>query len=158
MDPDDAVLYNEFVDLARDHGLLGVEVQVVQTPTEANGHAAVVRATARTAQGGFDAVGEASPRSAPEAWRPFLTTLAELRAKARALRELTGADHAVREELSTPYGPRGEEDEAPSAPVARPAPAYSAPPRAQTPPVSLAPRPTATLAPARVAAPADEES
>ncbi len=149
MDPDDAVPYNEFIDLARDHGLLGIEVQVLQTPGEANGHAAVVRASARTAQGSFDAVGEAAPDSAPAAWRPFLTTLAELRAKARALRELTGAEHAVREELATPYGPRGEDDEGdefPPAPLARPAPAYNPPARTQAPQAGPAARPTVVQA------------
>jgi hypothetical protein len=147
MDPDDAVPYNEFIDLARDHGLLGIEVQVLQTPGEANGNAAVVRATARTAQGSFEAVGEAAPDSAPAAWRPFLTTLAELRAKARALRELTGADHAVREELTTPYGPRGEEDEFPPTPIVRPTPAYNSPARAQAPQAGPAARPSVAQTP-----------
>lgn len=110
----DAVPYNEFVSLARDEGLVALEVLVVQAPGEGNGHSAVVQAIARTRDGGFGAVGEASPSSAPAAWRPFLTTLAELRAKARALREMTGLEHAVREELSVPYQIEGEGGEAPS--------------------------------------------
>ena len=99
----DVVAYNEFLSLARDEGLISVEVQVVQAPSEENGHTAIVQASARTRDGGFGAVGEASPASAPAAWRPFLTTLAELRAKARALREMTGLEHAVQEELGVPY-------------------------------------------------------
>ncbi len=118
----DAVAYNEFLSLARDEGLIAVEVQVVQAPAEGNGHSAVVQAIARTRDGGFGAVGEASPASAPAAWRPFLTTLAELRAKARALREMTGLEHAVQEELGVPYhvagaGKTGERE----LPAARPA-------------------------------------
>lgn len=104
----EAVAYNEFLSLARDEGLIAIEVRVVQAPCEDNGHTAVVQAIARTHDGGFGAVGEASPASAPAAWRPFLTTLAELRAKARALREMTGLEHAVQEELSVPYRSAGE--------------------------------------------------
>src|SRR5438067_12395041 len=101
----DAVPYHELLGLARDEGLIALDVQVIQAPGEANGRSAVVQATARTREGGFTAVGEASAASAPPDWQPFLVTLAELRAKARALRELTGLEHAVREEFSTPYLP-----------------------------------------------------
>ena len=107
----DAVPYNEFVSLARDEGLVALEVLVVQAPGEGNGHTAVVQATARTRDGSFGAVGEASPASAPAAWRPFLTTLAELRAKARALRDMTGLEHAVQEELSVPYRVAGADED-----------------------------------------------
>jgi hypothetical protein len=106
MDADgDAVPYHELLGLARDEGLIALDVHVIQAPGEANGWTAVVQATARTQQGGFAAVGEASAASTPPDWRPFLLTLAELRAKARALRELTGLEHTVREELTTPYLP-----------------------------------------------------
>jgi len=126
----DAVAYNEFLSLARDEGLIAVEVRVVQAPGDDNGHTAVVQAIARTRDGDFGAVGEASPASAPAAWRPFLTTLAELRAKARALREMTGLEHAVQEELDVPYRGAGEgktgERELPSARQARPSGAATA--------------------------------
>jgi len=126
----DAVAYNEFLSLARDEGLIAVEVHVVQAPGEGNGHTAVVQAVARTRDGGFGAIGEASPASAPAAWRPFLTTLAELRAKARALREMTGLERAVQEEFDVPYqiadeGKAGER-ERPQARQARPAAAPAA--------------------------------
>ena len=98
-----AVSCGEFIGLARDEGLIGLDVLVVQAPCEANNSTAVVQVTARAGTGGFGAVGEASPASAPAAWHPFLTTLAELRAKARALRDMTGLDHAVLEELEVPY-------------------------------------------------------
>jgi hypothetical protein len=106
MDADgDAVPYHELLGLARDEGLIALDVHVIQAPGEANGCTAVVQATARTQEGGFAAVGEASAASTPPDWHPFLLTLAELRAKARALRELTGLEHTVREELMTPYLP-----------------------------------------------------
>src|ERR671937_497698 len=106
MDADgDAVPYHELLGLARDEGLIALDVHVIQAPGEANGCSAVVQATARTQEGGFAAVGEASAASTPPDWHPFLLTLAELRAKARALRELTGLEHTVREELTTPYLP-----------------------------------------------------
>jgi hypothetical protein len=104
MDADgDAVPYHELLGLARDEGLIALDVHVIQAPGEANGCTAVVQATARTQQGGFAAVGEASAASTPPEWHPFLLTLAEVRAKARALRELTGLEQTVREELATPY-------------------------------------------------------
>lgn len=147
MDPDaDAVSYDEFLALARDEGLIALDVQVVQAPADANGRSAVVQATARTAQGSFGAVGEASPHSAPPAWQPFLTTLAELRAKARALRDLTGLEHGVLEELSTPYQ-KTESD----APAWRQPPANGAAPRPSTvtPSRAAAAVPTPTVAPVR---------
>src|SRR2546421_3286752 len=106
MDADgDAVPYHELLGLARDEGLIALDVHVIQAPGEANGSTAVVQATARTQEGGFAAVGEATAASTPPDWHPFLLTLAELRAKARALRELTGLEHTVREEPATPYLP-----------------------------------------------------
>src|SRR5438552_14214358 len=106
MDADgDAVAYHELLGLARDEGLIALDVHVIQAPGEANGGTAVVQATARTREGGFAAVGEAAAAATPPDWHPFLLTLAELRAKARALRELTGLEHTVREELATPYLP-----------------------------------------------------
>ncbi len=128
-DPDgDAVPYNEFVSLARDEGLVALEVLVVQAPSEGNGYTAVAQATARTRDGGFSAVGEASPASAPVAWRPFLTTLAELRAKARALRDMTGLEHAVQEELDVPYQVTGDGQERERQPAPRVRPATTATP------------------------------
>lgn len=122
MDPDEQlVAYAEFLALARDEGLVGLEVLVVQAPHDANGRSAVVLATARTAHGGFSAIGEASPMSAPPNWHPFLATLAELRAKARALREMTGLEHALEEELAVPYA-RGE-----TPPERQPAPTRQTP-------------------------------
>ena len=103
--------YSELLGLARDDGLIGLDVQVTQAPGEANGRTAVVVAVARTSDSAFSAVGEASPASAPSAWHPFLTTLAELRAKARALRDLTGQGIAVQEELDVPYRPADDDDD-----------------------------------------------
>lgn len=141
----ETVAYDEFRDLARDEGLLALDVQVVQAPGDANGRTAVVLASARTAQGVFSAVGEASPLSAPAAWHPFLTTLAELRAKARALRDLTGQEQPVREELSVPYSPSLDENAAPR--MASPARATAPRPSPNTPSTSTpaldVPRPTA---------------
>src|SRR5579884_3297226 len=154
MDPDaDAVSYDEFLALARDEGLFALDVQVIQAPADANGRSAVVQATARTAQGSFGAVGEASPHSAPVAWHPFLTTLAELRAKARALRDLTGLEHGVLEELSTPYQ-RSESGGDADAPVWRQPPSNGAAPR---PTVAAQPRATAPARPAPSAVDDEDE-
>src|SRR2546421_10174301 len=125
MDADgDAVAYHELLGLARDEGLIALDVHVIQVPGEANGCTAVVQATARTHEGGFAAVGEAAAASTPPEWHPFLLTLAELRAKARALRELTGLEHTVREELATPYLPA----DVPAAPASGAGAPLQAPP------------------------------
>jgi hypothetical protein len=145
MDPDEeAVPFGEFLALARDEGLIALDVQVVQAPSEANGRGAVVLVTARSAQASFAATGEASPRSAPEAWHPFLVTLAELRAKARALRDLTGLEHAVQEELSVPYASAAASDEPPVRPMPMPQQSRSTvpPTRPATPSPSRPPAPT----------------
>lgn len=153
MDPDEqAVAYGEFLALARDEGLIAVEVMVVQAPNETNGRCAVVQAIARTAQGAFAAVGEATPQSAPPPWQPFLTTLAELRAKARALRELTGLEHTVSEELAVPYAPTGDEVMEPPARAPRPAPVPPVAARpAERPPAAVAAAPSPRPAPVRPA-------
>ena len=53
MDADgDAVAYHELLGLARDEGLIALDVHVIQAPGEANGCTAVVQATARTQAGG----------------------------------------------------------------------------------------------------------
>lgn len=130
---------DELMGMARDEGLIAVEVQVVQAPSTANEHTAVVCVSARTANFTTSAVGEASPQSSSAPWRPFLTTLAEIRAKARALRELTGQGFAVEEELDVPY-PRGDGFE--DGPTVRETPRpYTAPRPAPTP--SAPPTPSA---------------
>ncbi len=139
----------ELLGMARDEGLVALEVEVVQAPSAANEHTAVVCVSARTANFTASAVGEASPQSAPASWRPFLTTLAEIRAKARALRELTGQGFAVQEELDVPY-PRGDELE--ERPAVREAPRpYTAPRPAPTP----APAPAPAAGSSILAAPYD---
>ena len=123
MDADgDAVPYHELLGLARDEGLIALDVHVIQAPGEANGCTAVVQATARTQEVSFAAVGEANAASTPPDWHPFLLTLAELRAKARALRELTGLEHTVREELATPYLPADVPASGAGAPLQAPPP------------------------------------
>src|SRR5205085_1369011 len=68
MDADgDAVAYHELLGLARDEGLIALDVHVIQVPGEANGCTAVVQATARTHEGGFAAVGsEGAPANRRE--------------------------------------------------------------------------------------------
>jgi hypothetical protein len=122
MDPEEqAVSFAEFLALARDEGLVSLDVTVVQAADPASGRGALVTAVARSSHNAFSAVGEATAVTAPPEWHPFLTTLAELRAKARALRELTGLEHAVLEELSVPYLAPQEPTVSHERPVARPA-------------------------------------
>ena len=104
MSLDATMSQDELVELARREGLNAIDVVVIQLPNEDNGHSAVVLATARTADGGFSAVGEASPLTATPEWGGFMVTLAEMRAKARAVRELVGRGLLVHHEGHTPYG------------------------------------------------------
>jgi hypothetical protein len=78
-------------------GLRELDCTIVQIPADTNGHYAVVLATVTTCEGlVFRAVGEASRDTLPQAWRHMVLTVAESRAKARALAEAAGVpDYAV---------------------------------------------------------------
>jgi hypothetical protein len=82
--------YMELVRLATGQGLQGLDSTIVQLPGDQNGHHGVVLATVTTKQGIFRAVGEAWRDLLPAARRGETLTMAEIRAKSRALREAVG--------------------------------------------------------------------
>src|SRR6185312_6936427 len=82
--------YMELVRLATAQGLQGLDCTIVQLPGDQNGHHGVVLATVTTKQGLFRAVGEAWRDLMPAARRGETLTMAEIRAKSRALREAVG--------------------------------------------------------------------
>ncbi|MGH2345605.1 MAG: hypothetical protein ACRDG4_10300 [Chloroflexota bacterium] len=82
--------YRELVRLATAQGLQGLDSTIVQLPGDQNGHHGVVLATVTTKQGLFRAVGEAWRDLLPAARRGETLTVAEIRAKSRALHEAVG--------------------------------------------------------------------
>jgi hypothetical protein len=67
-----------------------LDCAIVQIPGEQNGYLAVVLATVRTSRGLFRAVGEASRDRLPTEEREHTLTVAEIRAKTRALGDAVG--------------------------------------------------------------------
>ena len=85
-----ALGYPELLRLATSKGLTELDSTIVQIPSEANGNHGVVLAAARTGTGLFRAVGEAWRDTLPTAQQAQTLTVAELRAKTRALCEAVG--------------------------------------------------------------------
>jgi hypothetical protein len=91
--------YATLLDQAHGLGLARVRTSVIQLPTEENGHTAILKAEIETAQGLFEAHGDASPDSVDPDLVPHLIRVAETRAKARALRDAVNSGIVSLEEL-----------------------------------------------------------
>lgn len=124
----EVVTYAGLLALAHDLGLDELSTSLIQMPTEDNGHVAVVRAIARGKAGLFTGLGDASPANVNRKVARHVLRMAETRAKARALRDLTNIGLVALEELG------GDEDDAfdnrPSTnvtPINKPSPRISAP-------------------------------
>ncbi|WMM24078.1 hypothetical protein RBU61_14255 [Tissierella sp. MB52-C2] len=98
------VTYEGLLDLAHQKGLISMEVELLQIPTNENEMIAIVKATAKTEKETFIDIGDAGPNSTNSMIRPHIIRMASTRAKARALRDLTNVGMTAFEEL-------GEEDE-----------------------------------------------
>ena len=85
-----ALGYPELLRLATSKGLTELDSTIVQIPSEANGGHGVVLASARTGTGLFRAVGEAWRDTLPTSQQAQTLTVAEVRAKTRALCEAVG--------------------------------------------------------------------
>ena len=85
-----ALGYPELLRLATSKGLTELDSTIVQIPSDANGGHGVVLAAARTGTGLFRAVGEAWRDTLPASQQPQTLTVAEVRAKTRALCEAVG--------------------------------------------------------------------
>src|SRR5579871_6384322 len=103
-----ALGYAELLRLATSGGLQELESTIVQIPTDQNGHHAVVLAGARTGKAIFRAVGEAWRDTLPPPLRAQTLTVAEMRAKTRALCEAVG----MPQPLAVPDGPTRAEQPA----------------------------------------------
>lgn len=96
----DYVVWAGVLDAAHKAGLMAIEVNLLQYPTEENGNLAIAQATA-TFEGGryFTEVGDASPASVGTMIAPHLCRMAATRAKGRALRDALNIGEALLEEL-----------------------------------------------------------
>jgi hypothetical protein len=93
------VTYAGLLALAHDLGLEEIHTTILQMPTEANEHTAVVRAIAKGKPGLYSGLGDASPANTNRKVARHLIRVAETRAKARALRDLTNVSLVAFEEL-----------------------------------------------------------
>jgi hypothetical protein len=116
--------YAELLRLATTNGLQELDCSVVQIPHDGNGNHAVVLAAARTSRGVFRAIGEARMASVPAALHELLLTVAEQRAKTRAMSEAVGMPHVLRADQG---------GDAVAKPTMQNAPAQPAAPIAQPP-------------------------
>jgi hypothetical protein len=95
------VLFAGLLDEAHRQGLRGIDTDLLQVPTEDNGHVAVVKATAEMEDGRtFSGIGDASPDNVGRNIVPHIIRMAETRAKARSLRDAVNVGATALEELS----------------------------------------------------------
>src|SRR6266568_2942840 len=97
-----ALGYSELLRLATSKGLQELDAAIVQIPSDQNHGHAVVLAAVRTSTAVYRAVGEAWRESLPPDQRQQALTVAELRAKTRALCEAVGMPQPLG--ASTPLG------------------------------------------------------
>lgn len=93
------VTYEGLLDLAHQKGLKSIEVVLIQIPTNENNMTAICMATAKTENGSYTDVGDASPVSVNGALKPHIIRMASTRAKARSLRDLTNVGMTSIEEI-----------------------------------------------------------
>lgn len=124
------VTYPGLLALAHELGLEEIHTTIVQLPTEANGQCVVVSATARGKPGTFTGIGDASPLNTNRRVLRHLIRVAETRAKARALRDMTNVSLVAFEELG---GDDDAEDGRPLSTGRHLAPAANGHPRRSTP-------------------------
>lgn len=86
-------IYGALLHRAHVEGLYGMQVTLLQAPTDENGQTALVRAEVHTVQGVFSAIGEAGDADAGNT--SGLCGTAELRAKVRALQDALDAPAAA---------------------------------------------------------------
>lgn len=93
------VKYPALLNRAHEEGLKRIETTVSQLPSEVNAMTAVAHATVETTKGVFSGTGEASPENTTARVGRHLISIAETRAKARALRDAVNIGIVTVEEL-----------------------------------------------------------
>lgn len=94
------VRYEGLLDTAHQIGIKSIETELLQIPNKENGNIAIAKAVVTTEDGKvFEGYGDASPNSVTGMLVPHIIRMAETRAKARALRDLTNIGMTALEEL-----------------------------------------------------------
>lgn len=94
------VEYGGLIDLAHQLELKSIQTDIVQFPTTENGNQCIVKATVITEDGKlFEGYGDADPSNVNSMIAKHVIRMAETRAKARALRDLTNVGMTAIEEL-----------------------------------------------------------
>ena len=96
----DFVQYGGLVDLAHQMELKSITTELVQLPNDDNKNQCIIKAVATTEDGKiFEGYGDAAPSNVNSMIAKHLIRMAETRAKARALRDLTNVGMTALEEL-----------------------------------------------------------
>ncbi len=101
----DYATYAGLLDLAHQHGLTELRVEIVQLPSSDNGMECIVQATAVTESGAmFCDLGDANPQNTNKSVAQHIIRMASTRAKARVLRDLSNIGMTALEELGDEPG------------------------------------------------------
>lgn len=93
------VTYEGLLDLAHQNGLKSITTELIQIPSKENNNTCIVHAKVMTENGEFHGIGDANPSNVNSFISKHLIRMAETRAKARALRDLTNVGMIAVEEL-----------------------------------------------------------
>lgn len=101
------VTFNGLMDLAHQMKLKSITTELIQVPNEDNGNQCIMKAVATTEDGKvFEGYGDADPTNVNRMIARHLIRMAETRAKARALRDLTNVGMTAIEELGGDEEPK----------------------------------------------------
>ncbi len=95
----DFVTYEGLLDLAHRMGLVSIKTEMIKFVSDGINDTVIVKAVASTIDKEFHGIGDASPMSVNKMIEPHMIRMAETRAKARALRDLTNVGMTAIEEL-----------------------------------------------------------
>lgn len=101
------VAYEGLLDLAHQEGLAGINTELLQVPSKENDFLAIVQAVAVTKDGNkYSGIGDCDNKSANSMISVHKIRMAETRAKARALRDLTNVGMTAVEEMGADEDPK----------------------------------------------------
>ncbi len=95
----DYVTYEGLLDTAHQMGLIAIKTELVEMPSNDNGNRCIMKALVKTEEHEFEGYGDADPTNVNSFIRKHIIRMAETRAKARALRDLTNIGMTAIEEL-----------------------------------------------------------